>query len=523
MNFMYGEEAFKGPTGFRGPFPSARQAKAAEEKPQAENPLAGLSKLFNMKVILLVAIIALIAYWFFFINKPVREISFDIIDNEGNTVAGASVTVYSVDGKEIKALLSGQKISLAEGSYRISVNGIPSGLKLAKGSLAEINVSQDQSFSFKLVPDIKLRLALENFPEQMFAGQALSETDNVNLIVSNESGFDAEGLELEISFPGQKAKPLNIASSQSTFNVRKNDAVQLNLVIEVPSGFKASTSGTIIDVEFNVKGFESVKQAKKITVLPKPDIRIADPLNKRIEAEVLAGSLQQVKAIKVKNSGKIPVNAVNAEIELDESSAEAAGWLSLSSSILPSSGLMETGSEQSTTLRADIPGTVDLAKFSTITGFINFSNDVWTDKIELFLTVKKPSTKLAVSLSKESFDLFKAYINDVKQSYYETESAEITIKNSGQTRLGLGRVDFTTEAKQAGCEDYIDLLEKSLSDLDPAETIKPKFQVSAPSSSACGVGETIPCTIVCKIEVSYTNEFGEAASEEKTLYVNVKE
>lgn len=512
---MYGEEAFKGPTAFRpygGP----------EEKAAKPSPLSGMTKLFNWKIILLVIIIAVIAYWFFFINKPIRTASFNVVDSEGKPVIGVVISVLDEQGKTIQSnILSGTPIKLPEGTYKLSVDA-PEGLKLSAESQAiaqSMLVSQDAAFTLKLVPDIKLSLTLDNFPEQMYVGQALGPEANINLLIENGSKFDAKNLELEIVF-SVKGTPINIQPSPDKFDVKAKESAQINLNIEVPPGFSASSSGTPLSIDFKVKGFTE-KTSIQTTILPKLDIQIKDPVNKTITATVKAGSLQQVKTIKVRNNGKITVKPLNLSLELDEGIKEtAAGWFSFSSASIPLTGNLEPGTDYTFTFTADIPGDANL---ETATGFINIGNDLWTGKIQLLLTIQKPLTKLEFKIPTKEFSLYFAYENGIVLDRYEKKSVDVTLTNKGETRLLDGKIELPADAISTGCESYISILKPDLEDLDKTEKDTSKLEISAPSIDACGAGKTPPCTRVCKIQASYKNEFNEPIVEEDTLYISVEQ
>lgn len=374
-------------------------------------------------VLVILLLIGIFIAYDFFIGSQ-RNVSFNVLDTEGDNINGANIRILSVTGEDIARTRSGENIELKLGSYNLDVRA--SGYERKSKN---ITVSGDGPIIIEM--EINNDLELEgNFPESFFSGEEITievtvinngtDTVETNLLLDGDAkdGMVMSGGKSLIVFPG---------TNLITITLKVNTSPDRDLL-------SGSNSGVI-----RIKGLNNnrakIRGNFSITAFNQSDINIKIGNSTRdVDFRTLTAGSSSEKELRIENKSDNTISEITVELEITNTqfslNEDVENWFSFGPSntienILPD----ET---RQISIIVSIPSSVIFPQGvseETIDGVFRVKSSFFEKEFNLDLKIEKPDTGISISGIKNTYTLRK------DDNVYQNELGFLKIRNTGDVLL----------------------------------------------------------------------------------------
>lgn len=457
----------------------------------------------KIAAILLVLIVGYFAYDFFI--GGMREVQLNTQDTEGKTISG-TIKLYSQDGKEIKTLQTGQKISLRKGTYLADASA-PDYKPLIKEEFS-VSESGPQKMILEQDKDIEIQ---GNIPESFFSGE-----EKEMQIAFKNSGEKPEQVTLVIEGDAKDALDLD----RKTFNVPSGEKTENVKISAKASARDTKAFGENKKAVIRVQGLGNSKakiEAKYSLIKfdPKDIIAKIDSSDTTANyGKIRTGQQGQTRTLKIQNKTQNQVNDLQAAIEITESGFLDADtvkkWFVFNPSNTISAG---PDSQEQMNIIIRVPSDVKFPEgleTEKITGTITVGNSYYEHKFSLSFEIEKTEAKIDMSGLDESYPIGK------ENNAYKPRLGLIRVRNTGDVTLKdfslrvscIPQTEGTSWLTVEGGE------ETTIASLQKDESKEIGYQVQVPANTKPGTSST------CSLVVFFYDPSGTKLSVEKKTIIN---
>jgi len=467
--------------------------------------IADQIKPFVVPIILVIILLigVFVAYDFFIGSK--RNVSFNILDTEGDNINGANIIVFSISGEEIARVRSGQNLELKIGPYNLDVRA--SGFERKNNK--SITVSGDGPIV--IVMEINKDLELEGtFPENFFSGEQISidvtvinnesDTVEINLVLDKDA---EEGMEISYN------KPLFV------FPGTNQVIVTLKADTKPDQDLLGGTNDGVIRIEGLNNNSAKIRGDFTVTAFSSGDIRIKiGGSSQSVDFKTVKAGSSSEKELRIENKSDNIINDITVELEITNTKfsppEEVEEWFIFSPSNTIESILPEE--IRIITIIVNIPSSMIFPQGENeeiIDGVFRVKSSFFEKEFNLDLKVKKPKTGISIKGISNSFTFKK------DDGGYDKKSDFIDIRNTGDVLLTDFSVIVTCNPRTSTWLSLeTGVSEITFPSLVAGATKSIPFLISIPSNITGGQIAN------CKIGVFYTDPSGQQQTLEEPVLIS---